>query len=112
MGYQYLGVERKGDVFIITLRKPPENRLNVTCCQELIGAYHSIQKELGPDAEGAVVLTGSDAKFFTTVSSPALWQSPVAFLTLYQGLDLDEREGNIFSSSDGFYPVSGRMRIA
>ena len=68
MRYQYLGVERKGDIFIITLKKPPENRLNVACCQELINAYHSIQKELGPDAEGAVVLTGSDAKFFTTVS--------------------------------------------
>ncbi|OQV02413.1 hypothetical protein CLAIMM_07617 [Cladophialophora immunda] len=87
MSYQYLTVERKGDVFIITLRKPPENRLNVPCCQELIRAYHSIQKELGQDAEGAVVLTGSDAKFFTT------------------GLDLDEREGNIFASSDGFYPL-------
>lgn len=68
MDYRYLKVERKGDVFIIILRKPPENRLNVACCQELIKAYHSIQKELGSDAEGAVVLTGSDAKFFTTVS--------------------------------------------
>ena len=68
MGYQYLTVGRKGNVFIITLRKPPENRLNVACCQELIQAYHSIQKELGPDSEGAVILTGSDAKFFTTVS--------------------------------------------
>ncbi|EXJ53610.1 uncharacterized protein A1O5_13177 [Cladophialophora psammophila CBS 110553] len=87
MGYQYLTVERKGDVFIITLRKPPENRLNIACCQELIRAYHSIREALGQDSEGAVVLTASRAKFFTT------------------GLDLDEREGNMFASSDGFYPL-------
>jgi enoyl-CoA hydratase/carnithine racemase len=71
MAYQYLTVERRDSVFIITLRKPPENRLNVACCQELIRAYHSIQAELGQDAEGAVVLTGSNAKFFTTVSFAA-----------------------------------------
>lgn len=70
MDSRYLKVERKGNVFIITLMKPPENRLNVACCQELIKAYHSIQKELGSDAEGAVVLTSSSAKFFTTVSHP------------------------------------------
>lgn len=29
-----------------------------------------------------------------------------------QGLDLDEREGNLFSSSDGFYPVSQAMHLA
>ncbi len=68
MTYQYLKVERKGNVFIIILRKPPQNRLNVAFCQELMRAYNSIQKELGADAEGAVVLTGNDAKFFTTVS--------------------------------------------
>lgn len=68
MDYQYLQVERKGDIFIITLKKPPENRLNVACCQELIRAYHAIQKSLGSDAEGAVILTSDSAKFFTTVS--------------------------------------------
>jgi len=87
MTYQNLFIERRGSVFIITLQKPPENRLNVQFCQELIRAFHSIQSELGPDSEGAVIMRGNDAKFFCT------------------GLDLDEREGNLFSSSDGFYPL-------
>ncbi|KAL6248638.1 putative secondary metabolism biosynthetic enzyme [Rhinocladiella similis] len=87
--YQYITVEQKGGegVYVITLCKPPENRLNVDCCQELIHAYHSIQRALGSDSEGAVILRGDNAKFFTT------------------GLDLDERERNIFASSDGFYPL-------
>ena len=86
MAYKFISVERKGDIAIITLRKPPENRLNVEACQELIRAYRQIEKDLGQDAEGAVILRGSDAKFFTT------------------GLDLHERDQNIFASSDGFYP--------
>lgn len=68
--YQYITVERKGSngIYVITLRKPPQNRLNVACCQELIHAYHSIQRMLGPDSEGAVILRGNDSKFFCTVS--------------------------------------------
>ena len=69
MAFQYLSKERKGDVFVITMRRAPENRLNVQFCQELIKAYHDIQLELGPDSEGAVILQGSDAKFFCTVRS-------------------------------------------
>lgn len=45
------------------------------------------EKELGTDNAGAVVLTSASSKFFTT------------------GLDLDEREINIFASTDGFYPL-------
>ena len=108
MSYQYLQVERRGNVFIITLKKPPENRLNIAACQELVKAYHSIQAELGPDKEGAVILTGNDKKFFTTVR--LMWRGGVVGncdgSNILQGLDLDEREGNMFSSSDGFYPVS------
>lgn len=87
MPYEYLSVERDGDVYIITLRKPPENRLNIAACQELILAYRNIERELGRDAPGAVILKGNDAKFFCT------------------GLDLDERERNEYSSTDGFYPL-------
>jgi enoyl-CoA hydratase/carnithine racemase len=86
MAYKFISVERKRDIAIITLRKPPENRLNVEACQELIRAYRQIEKDFGQEAEGAVILRGSDAKFFTT------------------GLDLHERDQNIFASSDGFYP--------
>ncbi|KAI1612555.1 ClpP/crotonase-like domain-containing protein [Exophiala viscosa] len=87
--YQYITVERRGSdgIYVITLRKAPENRLNVACCQELIRAYHNIQRCLGSDSEGAVILRGDNAKFFCT------------------GLDLDERERNSFASSDGFYPL-------
>lgn len=87
MSYKFISMERKGDVFVITLRKPPENRLNVEACQELIRAYREAEKDLGKDSDGAVILQGSDAKFFTT------------------GLDLHERDQNIFASSDGFYPL-------
>ncbi|KAK5261486.1 hypothetical protein LTR40_002151 [Exophiala xenobiotica] len=87
--YRYITIERQGGdgIYVITLRKPPENRLDVACCQELIRAYHNIQQILGSDSEGAVILRGENSKFFCT------------------GLDLDEREGNIFASSDGFYPL-------
>jgi Delta3-Delta2-enoyl-CoA isomerase len=87
MSYKYLSIERKGDIFIITLQKPPENRLDVEACQELIRAYRSVERELGQDTEGAVILRGAGSRFFTT------------------GLDLNERERNPFSSTDGFYPL-------
>lgn len=85
--YQYLDLSRHGDVFVITLQKPPENRLDVEACQELIRAYREVETTLGLDAEGAVILRGNDARFFTT------------------GLDLHERDRNPHSSSDGFYPL-------
>lgn len=88
--YKFISVERKGresNVFVVTLKKPPENRLNVAACKELVQAYHSIQNELGHDTAGAVILTSESNKFFTT------------------GLDLHERDTNKFSSSDGFYPL-------
>lgn len=86
--YKNIEVERQSDgVYIITMKKPPENRITVEFAQTLIRAYRDIERELGKDAEGAVILKGNDAKFFTT------------------GLDLDEREVNEFASTDGFYPV-------
>jgi len=87
MAYKHISIERSGDVYTITLRKPPENRLDIEACQELIRAYRQAEIELGQDAEGTVILKGNDARFFCT------------------GLDLDERERNPFSSSDGFYPL-------
>lgn len=87
MDFRYLAIERRGQIFMITLHKPPENRLNISACQELIGAYRFAEHELGSDSEGAIILKGHDAKFFCT------------------GLDLDEREQNMFSSADGFYPL-------
>ncbi|KAF2164822.1 hypothetical protein M409DRAFT_67555 [Zasmidium cellare ATCC 36951] len=87
MSYKHLSIERRGDVFIITLQKPPQNRLNVEACLELIRAYRSIESTLGEDTSGAVILKGSDERYFCT------------------GLDLHERDVNRFASSDGFYPL-------
>ncbi|KLP19960.1 Uncharacterized protein LW94_13366 [Fusarium fujikuroi] len=86
--YQNLGLERRGDVFILTLQKPPENRLTAQFCQEIIRALNDVRRELGPDAPGAVIIQGNDTKFFCT------------------GLDLYERDTNPYASSEGFYPVS------
>lgn len=87
MNTQYLSVENRSNIYIITMRKPPENRLTVPFCQSLIRTFHHIQLELGPSIPGAVILRGSDAKFFCT------------------GVDLDERASNKFASTDGFYPL-------
>ena len=92
MAYKYLSIERKGDVFIITLEKPPENRLDVAACQELVQAYRQAERELGQDSDGAVILRGTGERFFTT------------------GLDLHERDRNPFASSDGFYPLLATCR--
>lgn len=86
--YKDLTVERRGDVFIVTMQKKPENRITVEFAQEIIRAFRDIEKELGPDSEGAVITRGSDAKFWCT------------------GLDLDEGEVNQFANPDGFFPVS------
>jgi enoyl-CoA hydratase/carnithine racemase len=82
-----LSLERKGDIFIITLQKPPENRLNSSFCKEIISTFHYIQKTLGPLSSGAVITRGHDAKFWCT------------------GLELDESDTNPFANTDGFYPM-------
>ncbi|GAB1215539.1 hypothetical protein ATERTT37_004730 [Aspergillus terreus] len=56
--FRNLSLDKQGNVFIITMQKPPENRLNSWYCQEIIRAFHTIQKILGPDAEGAVITRG------------------------------------------------------
>jgi len=44
MSFKHISVEKHGDggIYIVTLKKPPENRLNVEACQELIRAYRGI----------------------------------------------------------------------
>ncbi len=56
-----------GNIFVITMRKAPENRLNSAYAQKLIGAFNTVRKLLGADAEGAVITKGNDAKFWCTV---------------------------------------------
>lgn len=67
MTYKDLSVDRHGQVFVITLRKAPENRISTAFAQEIIRAFRDIERTLGPHAEGAVITRGSDAKFFCTV---------------------------------------------
>ncbi|KAK2803503.1 putative secondary metabolism biosynthetic enzyme [Emmonsiellopsis sp. PD_5] len=86
--FRNLSLTRHGNVFVITMQKPPENRLNSWYCQEIIRAFHTVQRILGPDSEGAVITRGSDTKFWCT------------------GLELDEQDTNPFANTDGFYPVS------
>ncbi|KAJ5925690.1 hypothetical protein N7454_008329 [Penicillium verhagenii] len=85
--FRNLSLERRGNVFILTMQKPPENRLNSWYCQEMIRAYRTIEKLLGTDSEGAVITRGNDAKFWCT------------------GLELDESDENSFANTDGFYPL-------
>jgi hypothetical protein len=43
VSFKYISIEQvKPGVYVITLRKPPENRLSAVSCQELIRAYHGI----------------------------------------------------------------------
>ena len=75
------------NIYTITMRKPPENRINTAFAQSLITALRHIETAIGPDQAGAVIIQGSDAKFWCT------------------GLDLDESEHNPFANADGFYPL-------
>ncbi|KAJ5141533.1 hypothetical protein N7526_002528 [Penicillium atrosanguineum] len=91
--FHNLSLERHGNVFVLTMQKPPENRLNSSYCQEMIRAYRTVEKLLGPDSDGAVITRGSDTKFWCT------------------GLELDESDSNPFANTDGFYPVGARLSL-
>ena len=85
--FKNLSLERRGNIFILTLEKPPENRLNSAFCQEIIRAFHHAQKALGTSSEGALITRGQGEKFWCT------------------GLELDESDENPFANTDGFYPM-------
>jgi enoyl-CoA hydratase/carnithine racemase len=82
----YLTLERSpGNIYIITLSRKAENKLNGAFCQELIRAFHTIHRELGSSSEGAVITRGSNEKFWC------------------MGIDLEDADP--WTNSDGFYPV-------
>lgn len=84
--FKYLTIEKYfNNIYLITLRKDSENRLNAPFCQEIIRAFHTINRELGSNSEGAVITRGSGEKFWCT------------------GVELKDEDP--WSSSDGFYPV-------
>lgn len=75
-------------VHILTMCKPPENRLTVEFATDIIAALRYIETELiGHDRPGAVVLSSFSEKFWCT------------------GLDLQESEANMYANSDGFHPL-------
>ena len=86
--YTNLRVDRHDRVFVITMQKAPENRLNVKFAQEIIRALRDIEQELGPESDGCVITRGNDEKFWCT------------------GLELDESDTNPHANSDGFFPVT------
>ncbi|KAL1625914.1 hypothetical protein SLS56_007153 [Neofusicoccum ribis] len=75
------------NIFVLTLSAPPENRITAAFAQELIRALRAIEAAVPPDAPGAVVTRGADAKFWST------------------GLDLDEVAARPSANNDGFYPL-------
>ena len=85
--FQNLTIDRHpNNIYVITLRRAPENRLNAPFCQEIIRAFHTINRELGSHSEGAIITTSHYEKFWCT------------------GLELEDPDP--WSSCDGFYPVS------
>jgi enoyl-CoA hydratase/carnithine racemase len=89
--FQYLTVKKSpGNIYIITLSRKAENKLNGAFCQELIQAFHTIHRELGSSTEGAVITRGSNEKFWC------------------MGIDLEDPEP--WGNSDGFYPVRSHHR--
>lgn len=88
--FQNLSVEcHDGNIFVITLNRGQENKLNAPFCQEIIHAYHSIQRALVGTNGGAVITRGSNDKFWCT------------------GLELEDPDP--WMSADGFYPVSSHI---
>lgn len=78
------------NIHIITLQKPPENRLSSAYAQVIISALRHIEVNLlnaKPDSPGAVIITSFSNKFWCT------------------GLELDESDTNPYANSDGFYPL-------
>jgi enoyl-CoA hydratase/carnithine racemase len=91
--YWSLRVDRHDKVYVLTMQKPPANRINVRYAQEIIKALRDIEYELGSESDGCVIIRGNDEKFWCT------------------GLDLDEVEANPHANADGFFPVSAPGRV-
>jgi enoyl-CoA hydratase/carnithine racemase len=88
--YRNLTLDQHGPVVVLTLRKAPENRINVAFAQEIIRALRDAEAQLRKHANrdgGALITQGADPKFWCT------------------GLELDESDTNPSANSDGFFPL-------
>jgi Delta3-Delta2-enoyl-CoA isomerase len=76
------------NVLIITMKKPPENRINVELSSQIIAMLRYAQKYLRKQQNGgAVILTSFSQKFWCT------------------GVDLEEGAEDPTSSAEGFFPL-------
>jgi enoyl-CoA hydratase/carnithine racemase len=83
--FQHLTIEKNpGNIYIVTLAHGAENKLDGAFCREVIQAFHTIHRELGPSSEGAVI-TRSNEKFWCN------------------GIDVEDPDP--WGTSDGVYPV-------
>lgn len=68
-------IRHPGNVFVLTMCKPPENRLNTVFAQTIISALRHIESSIGPDALGpsssAVPTTSSGARASSSTSRTA-----------------------------------------
>lgn len=64
-----LSIERKGQIFILTLQNGEDNELNLALSKQILAALDHIQEQLDSESEGALIVQGNNAKFFCNVSS-------------------------------------------
>ena len=80
--------EDASGVHVITMNKPPENRLNVELAQEVISTLRYIEKYLvSPGQAGAAIITSFSEKFWCT------------------GVDFEEGARDPSSGAEGFFPL-------
>ena len=73
------------NVIILTMNKPPENRLNVRFAQTIISALRYIETTmLKPDAPGAVVITSFVSPFSQSPDSTNPTPSPVPEILVHR----------------------------
>ena len=84
--FQFLTIEEEpNNIYVITLRRGEDNKLDSLFCKEIIRAFHAINRKLGSQSSGAVITRGNNNKFWSA------------------GIQLSEDDP--WSSTDGFYPV-------
>jgi enoyl-CoA hydratase/carnithine racemase len=80
-------------VAVVTIRKPPQNVINLACAAELIYALQAIANSFRQSSSegGAVVVTSFSSKFWSA------------------GLDIDEHHDDPDSHAKGFYPLVAEL---
>jgi enoyl-CoA hydratase/carnithine racemase len=91
--FHFLTIKKEpNNIYVITLRRGEDNKLNSAFCKEIIRAFHGINRELGSGSSGAVITRGNNHK---------IWSA---------GIQLNDDDP--WSSTDGFYPVFTHILLA